>query len=226
VSLLGPLVRRVSTIISQSPGTRKSSDDLMIPALRLKAISLTARRSCGARSMCVFRRSLRAGRKELGAKTIVHLAASPDVAATGGCFVDCREAVPSCKSHDDAAVRRRRIRKTVLGQIATISASDRPMRQWVLPHRHVSPHREWNEFRSRSLDRLTLGTGRTDVVSHFRSRDRDVPCCECRCYVSEHLPHGARVIQQQNRRLCPGCAAPSNMSFFPTQVAPSSRGMG
>jgi hypothetical protein len=50
------------------------------------------------------------------------------------------------------------------------------------------------------------------VLSHFRSRDRDVPCCECRCYVSEHLPHRARVIQQQNRRLRTGCAEPSNIS--------------
>jgi hypothetical protein len=82
--------------------------------------------------------------KELGAKTIVHLAASPDVAATGGYFVDCRDAVPSCESQDDAAARRWRIRKTVLGQIAThlrFGPSHAALKwlQWVLPHRHVQP---------------------------------------------------------------------------------------
>jgi hypothetical protein len=45
-----------------------------------------------------------ARRPETGAKTIVHLAASPDVAnVTGGYFVDCREAVLSREAQDDAA---------------------------------------------------------------------------------------------------------------------------
>jgi NAD(P)-dependent dehydrogenase (short-subunit alcohol dehydrogenase family) len=48
-----------------------------------------------------------AGRPERGAKTIVHLAASPDVAtATGGYYADCREAQPSRAAQDDAAARR------------------------------------------------------------------------------------------------------------------------
>jgi NAD(P)-dependent dehydrogenase (short-subunit alcohol dehydrogenase family) len=48
-----------------------------------------------------------AGRPETGAKTIVHLAASPDVASvTGGYFIDCREVVPSREAQDDAAARR------------------------------------------------------------------------------------------------------------------------
>jgi NAD(P)-dependent dehydrogenase (short-subunit alcohol dehydrogenase family) len=48
-----------------------------------------------------------AGKPEPGAKTIVHLAASPEVAtATGGYFVDCREAQPSRAAQDDAAARR------------------------------------------------------------------------------------------------------------------------
>jgi NAD(P)-dependent dehydrogenase (short-subunit alcohol dehydrogenase family) len=48
-----------------------------------------------------------ATKPERGAKTIVHLAALPDVAnVTGGYFVDCREAVPSPEAQDDAAARR------------------------------------------------------------------------------------------------------------------------
>jgi NAD(P)-dependent dehydrogenase (short-subunit alcohol dehydrogenase family) len=48
-----------------------------------------------------------ASKPERGAKTIVHLAALPDVAnVTGGYFVDCREAVPSPEAQDDAAARR------------------------------------------------------------------------------------------------------------------------
>jgi NAD(P)-dependent dehydrogenase (short-subunit alcohol dehydrogenase family) len=48
-----------------------------------------------------------AGNPERGAKTIVHLAASPDVAtATGGYYVDCREARPSRAAQDDAAAGR------------------------------------------------------------------------------------------------------------------------
>ena len=48
-----------------------------------------------------------AANPERGAKTIVHLAASPDVAATtGGYFVDCREAVPSRVARDDGAAQR------------------------------------------------------------------------------------------------------------------------
>jgi NAD(P)-dependent dehydrogenase (short-subunit alcohol dehydrogenase family) len=47
-----------------------------------------------------------AGNPEQGAKTIVHLAASPDVARTSGSyFIDCREAVPSRVAQDDAAAR-------------------------------------------------------------------------------------------------------------------------
>jgi NAD(P)-dependent dehydrogenase (short-subunit alcohol dehydrogenase family) len=48
-----------------------------------------------------------ASKPKRGAKTIVHLAASPDVAAAnGGNFVDCREAVPSREAQDDAAAQR------------------------------------------------------------------------------------------------------------------------
>jgi NAD(P)-dependent dehydrogenase (short-subunit alcohol dehydrogenase family) len=48
-----------------------------------------------------------AANPERGAKTIVHLAASPDVAATtGGYFVGCGEAIPSRVARDDAAAQR------------------------------------------------------------------------------------------------------------------------
>jgi len=48
-----------------------------------------------------------AGNPEQGAKTIVHLASSPDVASTSGSyFIDCREAVPGRVAQDDAAARR------------------------------------------------------------------------------------------------------------------------
>ena len=48
-----------------------------------------------------------AGRPERGAATIVHLAAAPDAAtASGGYYVDCREAQPSRAAQDDAAARR------------------------------------------------------------------------------------------------------------------------
>jgi NAD(P)-dependent dehydrogenase (short-subunit alcohol dehydrogenase family) len=48
-----------------------------------------------------------AGDPERGAKTIVHLAASPDTAtATGGYYVDCRTAQPSRAARDDAAAQR------------------------------------------------------------------------------------------------------------------------
>jgi len=48
-----------------------------------------------------------AANPEQGAKTIVHLAASPNVASTSGSyFIDCREAVPSRVAQDDAAARR------------------------------------------------------------------------------------------------------------------------
>jgi NAD(P)-dependent dehydrogenase (short-subunit alcohol dehydrogenase family) len=48
-----------------------------------------------------------AANPERGAKTIVHLAASPDVASTSGTyFIDCREAVPSRVAQDAAAERR------------------------------------------------------------------------------------------------------------------------
>ena len=70
-----------------------------------------------ARLSMVFAR-----RPETGAKTIVHLAASPEVAnVTGGYFVDCREAVPSREAQDDAAARR-------LGSITQRSAKRTPQR--------------------------------------------------------------------------------------------------
>jgi NAD(P)-dependent dehydrogenase (short-subunit alcohol dehydrogenase family) len=48
-----------------------------------------------------------ARKPERGAKTIVHLAASLDVATvTGGYFVDCREAMPSRGAGDEVAARR------------------------------------------------------------------------------------------------------------------------
>jgi NAD(P)-dependent dehydrogenase (short-subunit alcohol dehydrogenase family) len=48
-----------------------------------------------------------AGSPERGAKTIVHLAASPEAAtATGGYYIDCRAAQPSRAAQDDAAARR------------------------------------------------------------------------------------------------------------------------
>jgi len=44
---------------------------------------------------------------ELGARTIIYLAASADVAkTTGGYFVDCRETIPSPAAQDDNAARR------------------------------------------------------------------------------------------------------------------------
>jgi NAD(P)-dependent dehydrogenase (short-subunit alcohol dehydrogenase family) len=48
-----------------------------------------------------------ARKPERGAQTIVHLAASPDVATvTGGYFVDCREAMPSREAEDEVTARR------------------------------------------------------------------------------------------------------------------------
>jgi len=48
-----------------------------------------------------------AANPEQGARTIIHLSASPDVASTtGSYFVDCREAVPSRNARDDGAARR------------------------------------------------------------------------------------------------------------------------
>jgi NAD(P)-dependent dehydrogenase (short-subunit alcohol dehydrogenase family) len=48
-----------------------------------------------------------ASKPERGAKTIVHLAASPDVATvTGGYFIDCQQAVPSREAQDEVAARR------------------------------------------------------------------------------------------------------------------------
>jgi hypothetical protein len=44
---------------------------------------------------------------EQGAETIIHLAASPQVAtASGGYYVDCRPAAPSRVAQDDAAAGR------------------------------------------------------------------------------------------------------------------------
>jgi NAD(P)-dependent dehydrogenase (short-subunit alcohol dehydrogenase family) len=46
------------------------------------------------------------GRAERGAKTIVYLASSPDVAdATGGYYVDCRARMPSPQAQDDEAAK-------------------------------------------------------------------------------------------------------------------------
>jgi hypothetical protein len=48
-----------------------------------------------------------AAKPDQGARTIVHLATSPDVASTtGSYFIDCREAVPSRNARDDGAARR------------------------------------------------------------------------------------------------------------------------
>jgi NAD(P)-dependent dehydrogenase (short-subunit alcohol dehydrogenase family) len=48
-----------------------------------------------------------AAKPEQGARTIVHLAASPHVVGTtGSYFIDCREAVPSRNARDDGAARR------------------------------------------------------------------------------------------------------------------------
>ena len=48
-----------------------------------------------------------ARKPERGAQTIVHLAASPDVATvTGSYFVDCREAMPSREAEDEVTARR------------------------------------------------------------------------------------------------------------------------
>jgi hypothetical protein len=44
---------------------------------------------------------------EQGASTIVYLATSPDVAgASGGYYVDCRQAEPTRTAQDDATARR------------------------------------------------------------------------------------------------------------------------
>jgi retinol dehydrogenase-12 len=48
-----------------------------------------------------------AANPERGARTIIHLAASPDVASvTGSYFVDCHEGVLSRNARDDGAARR------------------------------------------------------------------------------------------------------------------------
>jgi NAD(P)-dependent dehydrogenase (short-subunit alcohol dehydrogenase family) len=48
-----------------------------------------------------------AAKPEQGARTIIHLATSPDVASTtGSYFVGCREAVPSRSARDDGAAWR------------------------------------------------------------------------------------------------------------------------
>jgi NAD(P)-dependent dehydrogenase (short-subunit alcohol dehydrogenase family) len=48
-----------------------------------------------------------AGRPERGARTIVYLATSPDVAKiSGGYFADCRPATPSAQAQDDASAAR------------------------------------------------------------------------------------------------------------------------
>jgi hypothetical protein len=48
-----------------------------------------------------------AAKPEQAARTIIHLAASPDVAGTtGSYFVDCHEAIPSRNARDDGAARR------------------------------------------------------------------------------------------------------------------------
>jgi NAD(P)-dependent dehydrogenase (short-subunit alcohol dehydrogenase family) len=64
-------------------------------------------RGGGVLSVMVRLAMVFAGKPERGAKIIVHLAASPDAAtASGGYYVDCREAQPSRTAQDDAAARR------------------------------------------------------------------------------------------------------------------------
>jgi NAD(P)-dependent dehydrogenase (short-subunit alcohol dehydrogenase family) len=64
-------------------------------------------RDAGLFGMMVRLAMLFASDAERGARTIVHLAASPEVAsASGGYYVDCRLAVPSRAAQDDAAARR------------------------------------------------------------------------------------------------------------------------
>jgi retinol dehydrogenase 12 len=47
------------------------------------------------------------GRPERGAKTIVYLATSPEVASvSGGYFADCRAATPTAAAQDDASAAR------------------------------------------------------------------------------------------------------------------------
>jgi NAD(P)-dependent dehydrogenase (short-subunit alcohol dehydrogenase family) len=64
-------------------------------------------RDGGFFSVMVRLSMLFAGKPERGAATIVHLAAAPDAAtASGGYYVDCREAQPSRAAQDDDAARR------------------------------------------------------------------------------------------------------------------------
>ena len=66
----------------------------------------------GQRDSVIFGTMMRlsmlfAAKPEQGAGTIIHLAASPDVASmTGSYFVDCHEAIPSRNARDDGAARR------------------------------------------------------------------------------------------------------------------------
>ena len=66
----------------------------------------------GQRDSMIFSTMVRlamlfAANPEQGARTIIHLSASPDVArTTGSYFVDCHEAVPSRNARDDGAARR------------------------------------------------------------------------------------------------------------------------
>jgi retinol dehydrogenase 12 len=64
-------------------------------------------RGAGIFALTVRFAMLFGGRAENGAKTIVHLASSPDVASvTGKYFIDSRPAEPSAAAQDDAAAKR------------------------------------------------------------------------------------------------------------------------
>ena len=66
-----------------------------------------AQRDGGVFAVMVRLSMLFARTPEQGASTIIHLAASPDVASTSGSyFIDCRETVPSRVAQDEAAARR------------------------------------------------------------------------------------------------------------------------
>jgi len=64
------------------------------------------RRGGGGLSVMIWLAMLFAGDAAQGAKTIIYLAGAPEVATTGGYFIDCREAVPSRAAKDDATARR------------------------------------------------------------------------------------------------------------------------
>ncbi|HLH98954.1 MAG TPA: SDR family oxidoreductase [Xanthobacteraceae bacterium] len=64
-------------------------------------------RGAGFFGIMVRASMLFAGKAEDGAKTVVHLAAAPELATTtGGYFADCRPVTPSLDAQDDAAAKR------------------------------------------------------------------------------------------------------------------------